>query len=359
MTKSEHFKISLTSKGLINIPHPESRNDFDFIVGENHYPCPWYVAAFLSPKICRNSSIDPTQAEFIVETADPNHQFCEILSLGRGETIDFTSSSSRLSFLISIAREFENGELLFSMKDQIDPELNLSNVIPRLIERNEFKMPHYEEIEFIASRFYEFSLSSLSKVCLNDIEAIVSHPSLKMKSEDFLYEFIISRMNEDFSFFNLFEFVRFEYLSSTTISDFSKVVCEYFDLLNVSFLSAICVRLIQNVSPQTANSRLNGIEFVPNVSTPLDGIISYLTREHGGNVHDRGIVTITSTDPWDGASWNVATNAADLTANNFFHSKNLPNQWLCYDFGDRRTNLTHYSIRSRHDGDADHYYLRS
>jgi hypothetical protein len=28
----------------------------------------------------------------------------------------------------------------------------------------------------------------------------------------------------------------------------------------------------------------------------LDGIISYLTRKHGGNVHDKGIVTITSID---------------------------------------------------------------
>jgi hypothetical protein len=179
MTKSEHFKISFSSKGLPNIPCSENRNDFDFIVGENHYPCPWYVAAFLSPKICRNCSIDPTQTEFIVETSDSNHQFDEIVSLSRGETIDFTSSSSRLSFFISIAREFENGELLFSMKDQIDPELNISNVIPRLIERSEFEMRNDEEIEFIASHFYEFSFSSLSKVFLNDISAIVSHPSLK------------------------------------------------------------------------------------------------------------------------------------------------------------------------------------
>jgi hypothetical protein len=353
MTKPEHFKVSLSSKGLTNIPRLESRNDFDFIVGENHYLCPWYVAAFLSPKICRNCSIDPTQTEFFVETADPNHQFFEILSLGRGETIDFTTST--LSFFISIAREFENGELLFSLNDQLDRELNLSNVIPRLIERSEFKIPNCEEIEFIASHFHEFSFSSLSKVRLNEISAIVSHPSLKMRSEDSLYEFIISRMKEDFSFFSLFEFVRFEYLSSTAISDFSTVVCEHFDLLNVSILSAICVRLNQNVSPQTVNSRLNGIEIFPNVSTPLEGIISYFTREHGGNVHDRGIVKITSSEPYSDSSSYAAKNVADLTADSWFYSKNAPNQWLCYDFGDRRINLTHYSIRSRCNWDTDNY----
>jgi hypothetical protein len=245
------------------------------------------------------------------------------------------------------------------MKDEIDGEMNVSNVIPRLIERNEFELSIHKEIEFIASHFYEFSLSSLSKVCFNLISALISHPSLKMKSEDFLYELIISRMNEDFSFFSIFEFVRFEYLSSTTTSDFSSIVCEHFELLNVSILSAICVRLNHNISRQTHNSRLRGIEIVPNVLSPQEGIISYVTRKHGGNVHDHGIVKITSYEPYDGSSSDAAKNAADLTADSFFHSKNAPNQWLCYDFGDRRIILTHYSIRSRYNGNMDSYYPKS
>jgi hypothetical protein len=91
-----------------------------------------------------------------------------------------------------------------------------------------------------------------------------------------------------------FKFVRFEYLSSATISDFSRLVREYFEVLNVSILSAMCVRLNQNTSSQTLDSWLKRIEIVLNVSAPLDGILSYFTRKHGGNVHDRGIVTVTS-----------------------------------------------------------------
>jgi hypothetical protein len=87
------------------------------------------------------------------------------------------------------------------------------------------------------------------------MEAILSHSKLKMKIEEFLYELIISLMNKDFSFFSLFEFVRFEYLSFAKISYFSKIVCEHFGLWNVSILSAICVHLIQNVSPQALTSR--------------------------------------------------------------------------------------------------------
>jgi hypothetical protein len=67
MTEFEHFNISLSSKGLTNIPHQENRNDFAFIVGKKNYFCPWYIAAFLSPKICRHFSNDPTQTEFHVK----------------------------------------------------------------------------------------------------------------------------------------------------------------------------------------------------------------------------------------------------------------------------------------------------
>jgi hypothetical protein len=88
-------------------------------------------------------------------------------------------------------------------------------------------------------------------------------------------------------------------------------------------------------------------------------IISCRTREYDGNVHNRGIVKITSTEPYNDSSDDAAKDAADLTADSYFYSKDAPNQWLCYDFGDRRIILTHYSIRSRHSGGTDDYYPKS
>jgi hypothetical protein len=40
-----------------------------------------------------------------------------------------------------------------------------------------------------------------------------------------------------------------------------------------------------------------------------------------------------------------------------FYSQNTPNSWICYDFKDMRVTLTHYSVRSRRDMNANH--LRS
>jgi hypothetical protein len=99
-----------------------------------------------------------------------------------------------------------------------------------------------------------------------------------------------------------------------------------------------------------------------------DGIIAHLTRECGGNVHDRHVIDVTSgsfetetegANPHSGA-WNnapncAAKNAVDLEADSLFQSayrtreEDIPhrkNNWLCYDFKERRIAPTHYTIRS-------------
>jgi uncharacterized coiled-coil protein SlyX len=88
---------------------------------------------------------------------------------------------------------------------------------------------------------------------------------------------------------------------------------------------------------------LKEVEFPLKKAKSIEGIISYLTRKHAGNVHDKGIVTITSKsvvhdhDP---------RNVADLTSGNSSISKNEPDQWICWDFHEMRVRPTHYTIKS-------------
>jgi hypothetical protein len=82
------------------------------------------------------------------------------------------------------------------------------------------------------------------------------------------------------------------------------------------------------------------LEFPMAAAESLDGIISYLTKNHGGNVHEKGIVTITSKSVWSGDLKNVA----DLTAHSRFTSQNEPGQWICWDFGEMRVRPTNYTI---------------
>jgi hypothetical protein len=93
-----------------------------------------------------------------------------------------------------------------------------------------------------------------------------------------------------------------------------------------------------------------------------DGIIAHLTRKCGRNVHDHHIVVMTlgsfekETEGLDDDDprW-AARNAADLETDLFFCSvyrsdkKDIPhtrNNWLCYDFKERRIVPTHYTIRT-------------
>jgi hypothetical protein len=99
-----------------------------------------------------------------------------------------------------------------------------------------------------------------------------------------------------------------------------------------------------------------------------DGIIAHLTREWGGNVHDHNVVEITcgsfeketeGANPHSGA-YNTnplfaAKNVADLETDSYFLSayrekeemiRHTRNNWICYNFKERRIVPTHYAIRT-------------
>jgi hypothetical protein len=75
-----------------------------------------------------------------------------------------------------------------------------------------------------------------------------------------------------------------------------------------------------------------------------EGIIAYLTLRHDGNVHDKGIVTITSKSVNPHTSEFAVRNVADLASPGYLYSRNEPHQWVCWDFGEARIRPTHYTI---------------
>jgi hypothetical protein len=84
-----------------------------------------------------------------------------------------------------------------------------------------------------------------------------------------------------------------------------------------------------------------GVEIPITTAKSLDGIIAYLTKEHGGNVHEKGIVNVTSKSVDSGSPKMVA----DQT-NLYFRSEDEPGQWLCWDFRQMRVRPTYYTIHA-------------
>jgi hypothetical protein len=201
------------------------------------------------------------------------------------------------------------------------------------------------------------------------IYTIISQGSLRLESEDSLYDFIRKGIETNREMFTLLEFVRWEYCSTDVMNDFFDVLSEHLSEINASIWTSLCARLVlpNIIGKQFPPSVKKGGKFeVP------DGIIAHLTRECRGNVHDRHVVDVTcgsfeketlGANPHSGARDNdpnyAAKNAADLETDSRFSSawrnscEGIPhtrNNWICYDFKERRIVPTHYAIRTNANG---------
>jgi hypothetical protein len=349
-------EVNISASGLGHLKKLRIENDFTFIVGDNRYDCPWFIAEFVSPRVSQLRSVDITMTEFHIETNDPGRLFESILTLGWGSTI-FVSEET-FSFFVSISRELCNWELYFRLYEVFNENLSVSKFYK---EFKDYEMTDdfpEQGIGFLSSHFYEIDSSFLNGLPISIIIRILSNSSLRLKTEDSLYKMIRSEIERNSEFIELFSFVRFEFLSVELIGNFISWSCEHFEILEQFFTqslwTAISCRLCLSVNIKCPPERYHfeNLHFVPQSSNPLSGIISYLTSKHEENVHDRGIVNVSGSTIYRSCA---AKNAVDLLSTSFFHSQNEPNQWLCYDFKDRKVRPTHYSVHA-HSGN---YYLRS
>ena len=90
------------------------------------------------------------------------------------------------------------------------------------------------------------------------------------------------------------------------------------------------------------------MQFPYDRARPMYGIISYLTRRCGGNVHKMGVVNITGSSVWGGWHAHFAADLGDETS--CFQSNNERDSWICYDFKNNRVRPIGYSIRSYDEG---------
>jgi hypothetical protein len=71
----------------------------------------------------------------------------------------------------------------------------------------------------------------------------------------------------------------------------------------------------------------------------------------GGNVHEKGIVGVTSS----GDNSNKPYQIAGENWSSYWMSTNQPNSWISFDFKERSVSPTHYTIKSDNAG----YYIKS
>jgi hypothetical protein len=134
------------------------------------------------------------------------------------------------------------------------------------------------------------------------------------------------------------------------MTDFIELIATSPELLSSSVWARLRLRLIEG-SRSGLSDRIRASVFPFRSESPSDGIISFLTKTHGGNVCDLGVVSVTSSSVNSGRE---AKNAVDFESSHYCQTTDAANSWHCYDFKGMAVEVIDYSIRTRPDFDRHH-----
>jgi hypothetical protein len=210
-----------------------------------------------------------------------------------------------------------------------------------------------EEIAFISSHFYEFKSSELKELGLETLEDILSRNSLRLESEDCLFETL-----REVGFEGLFRYIECCFLSSEAIERYLCAIRVEGFVFDSVVWQSLCRRLVVAVSIEDSEFCRN--RFVekrkptppPKAEPPSEaflfsgsafsGILSHLSGKCGGNVHERGIVNITSSSDGSNKPWEVTNHGCD----SYWLSLNAANSWICFDFKENSICLKNYTLKT-------------
>jgi hypothetical protein len=252
-------RLSLSSKGMERFTGTSLNydNNFTFILGADRYSCPSFVAEFLSPRVSFLRSEDSTVDEFVVKTLDPDHLFTAVLSLGFGGALDM--DRGRVRFLRSIFSELGNSELFELTFDASEEPVQIAreDLLSRLFFFSESGGDCERDLHFVASHFYEFSLSDFDNFSFVVLERILSDGSLVVKSEDCIFDLIHRRASRDLSFFPLLEYLRFEFISKRCMETAFAFIRDSFPLLSIGIWDSLANRLFLPAPSSTKFDRFD------------------------------------------------------------------------------------------------------
>ena len=340
-------ELALTAKSLCFVNWASVDEAFDFVFGDKICQVHSVLAEFLSPKVSRLRRCDPL-CDVYTFSKDNQDLFdiFEILVSSLRSGVAFEIEGSNFGALFRLCQELENAELLSSLFGIINSDsLSIEDAVVLLRAGIKcgavFSDPLSSLRDGLAYRFYDIKKEILDDLEVETLQILLSSPSLRITDEDSLYNFVRSRSENDVRYASLFEFIQFEYLSVNSIEDFASFAPEYLlDNITSGIWTRICGRLIQDAKRKT-NPRVPIPPFVCDQSKPLDGIIAYLTRECGGNVHDKQIVKVKASDYSD--TTHPPRNVVDLGTSSGYIS-NAEEAWICYDFKKQRVIPTSYSL---------------
>ena len=292
-----------------------------------------------------------------LQVVDDGGRFQDVVSLMNGRSISLTAENAR--FLEACARELENDELLDRIVGfQRDcGDVSFSNVVDRLRIKREFHSDCKNELDFLASHFFEAGLDVVRSLSVSDLELVVSSPLLKLESEDQLYDAIVSLSSENGeAFLSLLRYVEFAFLSEPKLIEFLERIFPCF--VDASVWGSVCACVRRFCGSKAKDDLMNSARYHPlpavsscefetfrNTSGAFNGIVAHLGAECGGNPHEYGVISITASGT---GSLNQCHGVVDYGWGSFWYSKDEPNSFIQFDFKSMRVCLSGYSLKSHY-----------
>ena len=350
-TRGGENELRLSSAGMERVCQYE-REKFVFTVGDKDYECGVSQACFLSGKVSRLLMSDSTAHYMEVDIDDGNDSFEDFLRLGEGYSIK-VDDGNRES-LKSISYLLENLEVYsavvgFELRKEA---VSVENVLRRLETKVHYCLDCSEEISFFASHFYEFDADSVSSLDVCDLERILCASELKLKDENSLVDMIVHLCERDEEYHTLFRYVQIEYVDLSHLNIFLEHV--YPDRVDSYIWERICDCLrgqfcsdCKPLPHRLHDSRFERQDetFVFTKGQLFSGIMSHLSKECGGNVHEKGVMNITASGESSGSCYQVT----DYGWRCNFWTDAKESSWICFDFKDRTVELTSYSLKMNTD----------
>ncbi|EAY19771.1 hypothetical protein TVAG_178150 [Trichomonas vaginalis G3] len=353
------MSFSLSSNGLANIAALPVNEEDNFVIniGSIQFNCAKYVAAFISPIITKLLKEDQLISSFLIDTSCNNPTMIEsfMAKLLSGQKFDINSQNSK--YIKEIGTALQNSEIVESVDKAISTKSTYSpkNIIQIIKEKSNHTLNITDEVDYAAKNISFLPRSELLDLDLDLIDQILSSPNLLIENEDWLAELIfdICKSNENQNAAFLFHNINFEYLSTSGVTRFLKVVNH--KNLTGPVWSALTQRLTHDIVQSTidvkryftgfkpeetiVDDKVKKIEFTGN---PFEGIIHEMTKETGQNPHAARVVEITSSSKERSHPWNIL----DYNWTGWFYTRNIPDSWIQMDFKNKRIAPTWYSIKS-------------
>lgn len=371
------FSLSLSKLSQLNFDLYEK--DFKFIYCQEAFPCNKLVADFLSPIVQKIHMADPTFDEFVIPDDEryPPSIFKEVIKTGEFQDIQLTEKNAKaLRYFYSKIGNNEFSEfILFGKEESKRDSLTVNSVFQQLRIKLAIGISVSQEIEFIASHLYSFEKQIEKEkniLTLDILQMILSSPKICISKEEWLFEYILKRSEEEKEFLCLFEYVKFNYLNKESVQTFFKKVPVYemnqnvynsiIELAMSSFESKRknikeevekSSRYYHDPKEKAAkekaekeksqNKKLVRRVFNFDGKNPMNGLFSFLrkTVSNGQNINDSDVIDITSTSNSNNSNSNLS-NLVDCDTKTVFMSKNEPNQSITFDFKERRVLPTCY-----------------